>query len=79
MAVSALTGAGIEQLLTQIDEMLQLDRIVRTTLRLPLSDAVTLARLHEFGRVVAVRYGHQYCEVEVDIPESIRRQFLGSN
>ena len=79
VAVSALTGAGVDQLLTQIDEMLQLDRIVRTTLRLPLSDAITLARLHEFGRVVAVRYGHQYCEVEVDIPESIRRQFLGSN
>ena len=53
VAISALTGEGIDRLLQAIDEVLPLDPIVRTTLHLPAGDGATLAMLHEFGRVLS--------------------------
>jgi GTP-binding protein HflX len=75
-AVSALTGAGMDGLLAAIDQALPLDPIVRTTLRLPAADGATLALLHEFGRVLETRYGEDAAEVEVEveIPESLKRR-----
>jgi GTP-binding protein HflX len=76
VTVSALTGAGLDRLLEAIDEVLPLDPVVRTTVRLPAGDGATLALLHEFGRVLETRYGEDAAEVEVDveIPESLRRR-----
>ena len=74
VAVSGLTGAGVDSLLTIIDESLALDPVVRTTLRLPLEDGATLALLHAMGRVLDVRYGADFCEVLADIPESLQRR-----
>lgn len=74
VAVSALSGAGIDQLLAEIDEVLPFDPIVRTTLRLPASDGATLSLLHACGRVLATRYDQEYCEVEAEIPESLSRR-----
>jgi GTP-binding protein HflX len=73
VAVSALTGAGFEQLLALIDEVLPLDPISRVHLRVPAGDGATLAMLHEFGRVVESRYSGEFCEIEADVPESLRR------
>jgi GTPase len=77
VGVSALTGAGVDDLLAAIDEVLRLDPIVRTTLRLPAGDGASLAMLHEFGRVLATRYLEDgtEVEVEVEIPESVGRRF----
>lgn len=75
VAVSALTGTGIDRLLARIDEVLPLDPVVRTTVKLPLGDGASLAILHEFGRVLDIRYNHEFCEVDAEIPESIRRRF----
>jgi GTP-binding protein HflX len=74
VAVSALTGEGTDQLLAAIDEVLPLDPIVRKTFRLPAGDGATLALLHEFGRVLGTRYLGEDCEVEADVPESLRRR-----
>ena len=74
VAVSSLTGAGVDHLLARIDELLPLDPIIHTTLRLPLGDGATLALLHEFGRVVATQYDADGCEVEAEIPESLCRR-----
>lgn len=74
VAVSALTGEGIDRLLTTVDESLPLDPIVRTTLRLPLADGATMAMLHAMGRVLHVRYDADFCEVQAEIPESLRRR-----
>jgi GTP-binding protein HflX len=75
VAVSALTGAGVDLLLRRIDELLPLDPIVRTTLRLAAGDGASLALLHEFGRVLETRYNGETCEVEAEIPESLQRRF----
>lgn len=74
VAISALTGAGIDELLSVIDRTLQLDPIVRSTFRFSASDGATLATLHAFGRVLELRYLGDECEVEVEVPESVRRR-----
>ena len=74
VAASAITGAGIDSLLRVVDEMLPLDQLIQTTLRIPASDGATLAMLHEFGRVLSTRYDGEICEVEVEIPESLKRR-----
>jgi GTP-binding protein HflX len=80
VAISALTGAGIDQLLDAIDEALPLDPIVRTTMRLPSGDGATMAMLHEFGRVLSTRYldEREEVEVEVELPESLQRRLKAS-
>ncbi len=74
IAVSALTGDGIDELLSIVDQTLPLDPIVRTTLRFSAGDGATLALLHEFGRVLSTRYEGGFCQVEAEIPESLHRR-----
>ena len=76
VGVSALTGQGADALLAAVDEILPLDPLVRTTLRLPAGDGATLAMLHEFGRVLGTRYSESGAEVELDVelPESVKRR-----
>ena len=77
VAISALTGAGIGQLLAAIDEALPLDPIVRATFRLSAGDGASMALLHEFGQVIETRYDGEYCELEAEIPESLQRRIEG--
>ena len=74
VAISALTGAGIDNLLAAIDEALPLDPIVRATFRLSAGDGASMALLHEFGQVLETRYYGEYCEMEAEIPESLQRR-----
>jgi GTP-binding protein HflX len=74
VAISALTGLGVPDLLAVIDEALPLDPVVRATLRVPHADGATLALLHQFGRVLETRYTGEYCEVKVEVPESLKRR-----
>jgi GTP-binding protein HflX len=74
VAISALTGAGIANLLAAIDDVLPLDPIVRTTLEFSAADGASLALLHEFGRVLETRYSGDRVRVEAEIPESLQRR-----
>jgi GTP-binding protein HflX len=74
VAISAVTGDGIPDLLAVIDQTLPLDPIVRTTLDLSASDGASLALLHEFGRVLETRYTGERVQVEAEIPESLQRR-----
>ncbi len=73
-AVSALTGAGIDGLLRLVDETVPFDPIVRASFDLPAGDGATLALLHEFGRVIETRYDGDRCQVEAEVPESLKRR-----
>ena len=77
MAISALTGQGIDGLLAAIDTVLPFDPIVRVHLQLPSSDGARIAMLHDLGRVLETRYVGDACELEVEIPESLRRRLSG--
>ncbi len=72
--VSALTGFGIGRLLEVIDQVLPVDPVVRASFRLRADDGASLALLHEFGRVLETRYDDEYCRVEAEVPESLRRR-----
>jgi GTP-binding protein HflX len=74
VTVSALTGLGIEQLLATIDEVLPLDPLVRATFRIPSGDGATMALLHEFGRVIETRYSGDQCEIDAEVPHSVKQR-----
>jgi GTP-binding protein HflX len=74
VAVSALTGQGIDGLLAAIDDVLPFDPIVRARLRLPLGDGARISMVHDLGRVLETSYVGDSCEMEVEIPESLRQR-----
>lgn len=74
IAISARTGAGLETLLSKIDETLPLDPVSECLFRFPVSEGAPLHLLHEFARVTATRYCGDSCEVEALVPESLRRR-----
>jgi GTP-binding protein HflX len=72
IALSARSGRGFEDLLQAIDELLPIDPITRAKFRFPASDGSLPHLLHEHGRVLSTRYDGDVCEVEADVPESLR-------
>jgi GTP-binding protein HflX len=74
IAVSALTGEGIIELVAAIDAVLPLDPVIRTTIRVPAGDGAAMARLHEYGRVIETRYDGDFWVVDVELPESVKRR-----
>ncbi|MCL6544662.1 MAG: GTPase HflX, partial [Bryobacteraceae bacterium] len=74
VAISAKTGQGLDQLLETIDAMLPVDEVSRAYYRLPSGDGWALHCLYEYGKVRAVRYQGEICEVEAEAPESLRRR-----
>jgi GTP-binding protein HflX len=74
VGISALTGTGIDRLLAVIDEVLPLDPLIHATFRLPAGEGAKLALLHQFGRVIQTRYDGDICEIEAEIPESLKRR-----
>ncbi len=54
--------------------MLPFDPIVHTHLRLPLSDGARISMVHDLGRVLKTSYEGDMCEMDVEIPESLRQR-----
>lgn len=73
--VSARAGQGIEALQAAIDEVLPFDPIVAATFRLPLSEGSKMSAIHSTGRVTETRYEGDYCEMDAEVPESVKRRF----
>jgi GTPase len=74
VTISAQTGEGFDALLKKIDESLGLDPVKPCRFRFPVGEGGPLHMLHEYARVTATRYDGDYCEVEAETPESIRRR-----
>lgn len=72
--VSALTGAGLEELLRRIDEAMPVDPTVRVTLQLPLADGRTLALVHACGRVLHSEVQDGHMRLDAELPESFARR-----
>ena len=73
-AISALTGEGVDRLLTTVDDVLPFDPVVRARFRFPLGEGARLSLLHASGRVLDTRYDETTCEVEAEVPESVKRR-----
>ena len=71
---SAVTGAGLEDLLARMDAALPVDPLVHLDLRIPISDGRHLSLVHACGRVLhsEVLDGHMHLQAE--IPESLARR-----
>jgi GTPase len=72
--VSAITGAGLDDLLARIDEALPVDRITKLDLRVPLSDGRTLAMIYAAGRVLNSKLTDEVLSLEAEVPESLARR-----
>src|ERR1039457_587564 len=80
VAISALPGQGIDRLLAALDEVLPFDPIVRAPLPLPRGEGARISMVHDLGRVLETRYVGDCCEMDVEIPESLRQRlaaFIG--
>ncbi|HUC84721.1 MAG TPA: GTPase HflX [Candidatus Acidoferrales bacterium] len=74
VSISAKTGEGVEPLLAEIGTQL---RPVREflDLRVPLSEAAAIARLHAVGQVVESRYSGKNARLKVRIPPHLHGEF----
>jgi len=57
-----------------MDRELALDPVAHAHFRIPASNGSVLHELHEHGRVLSKRYSGDVCEIEAEIPQSLRRQ-----
>ncbi len=74
IAISAFSGEGFEALLKKIDQTLALDPITPCLFRIPISEGAPVHLLHQCAKVTATRYTADACEIEAEVPESIRRR-----
>jgi GTP-binding protein HflX len=74
VTVSARSGEGVAELLDKIDATLSLDPLEPCRFLLPAGEGGPLHLLHEYARVVSVKYRDEQCEVEAIAPASLRRR-----
>lgn len=72
VTISALTGEGIDRLLKLIDQVLPFDPVVRATFRFPIEQGPEVSLLHTFGRVLRSDYSGEHCQIEAEVPESLK-------
>jgi GTP-binding protein HflX len=72
--VSALTGAGLEELLSRIDAVLPVDPLVRVRFTLPLADGRAIALVHALGRVIHSEVKDSTMAMEAELPASVTRR-----
>ena len=69
--VSAATGEGLPGLLELIDAIMPVDPIVRSRLRIPVSDGRHLSLVHGFGRVLASKIEDDHMVLDAELPQSL--------
>jgi GTPase len=76
LLVSATTGAGLPELLKMIDMNMPVDPVVRSKLRIPVSDGRHLSLVHGFGRVLHSELSGEDMLLEAEVPESLLQRRL---
>jgi len=72
--VSARTGAGFDALLEAIDKALPLDPVSRQRFLIPAGEGSLIHLLHERAKVLSSQYRGDICEIDAEVPESVKRQ-----
>jgi len=72
--VSALTGAGLDELRRQIDALLAADRPVRLKLRLSSAQGRERALVHERGRVLREEFRDGEVWIEAELPRAVAQR-----
>jgi GTP-binding protein HflX len=76
VAVSARTGQALERLLEVIDEILPVDPMSSATFRFPVEQGSKLSLVYQYGRVRARQDTGCCCEVEAEVPESLKNRLV---
>jgi GTP-binding protein HflX len=76
LLVSAATGAGLPELLKQIDANMPVDPVVRSRFRIPVSDGRNLSLVHGFGRVLQSEISGNDMVLEAEVPQSLLQRRL---
>jgi GTP-binding protein HflX len=71
---SAVSGAGLDELLSRIDAMMPVDPLVHLHLRIPVSDGRHLSLVHACGRVLQSQVLDGHMDIEAELPESLARR-----
>lgn len=71
---SALTGAGLEELLARVDVVMPVDPLIRLHLRIPISDGRHLSLVHACGRVLHSEVLDGNMDLDAELPESLARR-----
>jgi GTP-binding protein HflX len=74
VAVSAKSGQGVDGLVEAIEGALPDEAFLRVRFRFPAGEGFGLHLLHELGRVSETRYEGEYCLVEADVSEPLKRR-----
>jgi len=75
--VSARTGAGFDELLEAIDNALALDPVSHQRFLIPAGEGSLIHLLHERAKVLSSQYRDDLCELEAEVPESVKRRLSG--
>jgi GTP-binding protein HflX len=75
--VSARTGAGFDELLEAIDNALPLDPVSHQRFLIPAGEGSLIHLLHERAKVLSSQYRGDLCELEAEVPESVKRRLSG--
>ena len=71
---SAMSGAGLDDLLARIDVHMPVDPLIRVYLRVPVSDGRHLSLIKARGRVIESSILDGHFHLEAELPESTARQ-----
>jgi GTPase len=71
---SAVTGAGLDDLRSRIDEAMPVDPLVRLRLRVPVADGRNISLLRARGRVLRTELVDGHLMMEAELPRSAARQ-----
>jgi GTP-binding protein HflX len=71
---SAVSGAGLDELLIRIDAMMPVDPLIHLHLRIPVSDGRHLSLVHACGRVLQSQVLDGHMDIEAELPESLARR-----
>jgi GTP-binding protein HflX len=71
---SAMTGAGLDELLARIDEVMPVDPLMTVKLRMPMSDGRNISLIQARGRVLRSEVDNEHFIVEAEIPQSLARK-----
>src|ERR1700723_3184949 len=71
---SAVSGAGVDELLIRIDAMLRVYPLVHLHLRIPVSDDRHLSLGHACGPLLQAQVLEGHMDIEAELPESLARR-----
>jgi GTP-binding protein HflX len=76
LLVSAETRDGLPELLKEIDTHMPVDPVVRSRLRIPVSDGRHLSLVHGFGRVLSSEVSGNDMLLDAEVPQSLLERRL---